>query len=117
MIIMARVARNGLTLRLATSQPLTRPTTAEKAIAATKIIGIASLVVALKAVASTATVAISEATDRSSPRTRMTKVWPTTTMPSGAAMVSTLTRLAGRRKVGESAAATSSSATRKTINP
>src|ERR1700755_692012 len=104
MIIIANVARNGLTLRLATNQPDTKPTTAEKAIAATKIMGIASLLVALNAVARTATVAISEATERSSPRTRITKVWPTTTMPRGAAIVSTLTRLAGRRKGGETTA-------------
>ena len=54
-------------MRLATSHPLTNPTAAESAIAATKMGPMAVSDSALKAVASTATVAMSDATDRSSP--------------------------------------------------
>ena len=57
-------------------------------------------VVSSKDVAMTAAVAITEATDRSNPRTRMTRHWPRTTTPSGAALVKTFWRLFGERKPG-----------------
>ena len=72
--MVASVARNGETPRFAISHPLMSPTSAENRIAATKITGIMSLELARKAVASTATVAISEATERSSPRTSSANV-------------------------------------------
>ncbi len=80
-------------------------------IAAAKITGIIASEVALKAVASTATLAISEATERSSPRTRITKVCPSTTSASGAAWMRMSCRLVGDRNEGWIALATAISAT------
>ena len=71
-----------------------------------RIAGIIASLLAPKAVATTAAVAMIEATDRSSPRTSSTKVWPSTTMPSGAACVSRFCRLLGRRKLGVASPAT-----------
>ena len=63
-----------------------------------------------KPVAITAAVAIIEATDRSSPRTIMTKLWPIATMPSGAICNSRLEMIAGAEKAGEITPPSSSNA-------
>ena len=68
-MVVASVARNGETLRLATRKPFTNPTTSPSPIAATNITGTILLSVAAKPVAMTAEVAITEATDRSTPPT------------------------------------------------
>jgi len=59
-------------------------------------------------VAATAAVAITEPTDKSRPRTMMTKVWPITTMPSGATCCSMFEMLLPLRKAGEAISAIAS---------
>ena len=76
----------------------------QNAIPTRKITGTMRFEVALNAVPITATVAISEATERSKPRTSSTKAWPTTTMPSGAAWVSTSWMFLALRKLSETSA-------------
>ncbi len=61
--------------------------------------------VSSKDVAITAAVAITDATDKSNPRTRMTRHWPSTTTPSGEALVRTFWRLFGERNPGANSAA------------
>ena len=112
MIMVASVARNGDTRRLAMTQPLASPTIAEKRMAATKITGIMLSDVARNAVAKTATVAINDATERSRPRTKMANVCPSTTIPRGAAIVSTFKRFPGRKNAGEASAANPSITTK-----
>ena len=48
---------------------------------------------------------MTEATDKSNPRTRMTRHCPSTTTPSGAALVRTFCKLLGERKPGAKIAA------------
>ena len=79
---------------------------------ATKNTGSASLSCPLKHVATTAAVAITEATERSSPRTKITSTCPMTTMPSGAACNSMLEMLLAVRKAGDKIAVTTISATK-----
>ena len=111
------MARNGDTLRLVTSQPLISPTPVQNAIPTRKITGTMRFEVALKAVPITATVAISDATERSKPRTSSTKAWPTTTMPSGAAWVSTSWMFLALRKLSETSAPKAMSRAQKTNRP
>nr|WP_323033995.1 hypothetical protein [Paracoccus sp. (in: a-proteobacteria)] len=79
--------RKGETLRRTTSQPLTKPTATASASDIRTTCGNTSFPVVLKDVATTATVAISEATDKPRPRARITKVCPITTMQRGGAWV------------------------------
>jgi hypothetical protein len=60
----------------------------------------------------TAAVAMTEATERSRPRTRMTKVWPITTTASGASCISMLVMLEPLRNAGLIAAVTRIARTR-----
>lgn len=113
----ASVTRNGETRRLVTSSPLTAPTAMPKRMQTRKITGIIALLVAPKAVATTAAVAMFEATERSSPRTSRAKACPSTTMPRGAAWVSRFCRLLGLRKLGVASDATTSSSTEKATSP
>src|ERR1700683_2889892 len=100
--MVASVARNGDTPRFATRKPLIRP--AQILVPATAAtIKATSLFEPEKPVAITAAVAIMEATDRSRPRTIMTKVWPTTTMPNGATCNSRLETLPALRKLEDTA--------------
>ena len=98
--MVASVARKGDTPRFATSKPLIRPTQMLVPATAATIKATSSFEPE-KPVAITAAVAIMEATDRSRPRTIMTKVWPIATMPSGAICNSRLETLPALRKLAE----------------
>jgi hypothetical protein len=72
-ILVANVARNGETFLFVTRSPLTRPVTSPIVIAIPAIAK-ASLFCPPELVAMTAAVAITDATDKSNPRTRITSV-------------------------------------------
>ncbi len=109
---MANVARSGDTWRFVTSRPLSRTGADARNTSVTPKMAGAEWFVSSNAVAMTAAVAITEATDRSSPPTRITNTWPITTMPSGANCTSMLTTLSARRNVGDLAPESAISATR-----
>ena len=109
---MASVARKGETLRV-TSSPLTAPIANPIAIDRPAISG-TSASTPLKPVVITAAVAIIDATDRSRPRTRMTKVWPMTTIARGENCRSRLEMFWAPMKFGETAPPNRTMAARKT---
>ena len=102
--MVASVARNGLTLRFVTSRPLIAPTRAPKPSAVGRI-QTRSASSPENEVATTAEVAITDATDRSRPRTRITSICPITTMPSGANCKSMFARLLAVNSAGAAIAA------------
>ena len=76
------------------------PTTSDMSRVAKSVSGKARAPTPSNCVAITAAVAITEDTERSKPLTKITIDWPSTTMASGATLVSTFCRLVEERKAG-----------------
>ena len=103
MIIIPNVAIKGCTLRFVMSRPFARPTRTPKRIQTSETGKRSASCPRVFIEAITVTVAMTEATDKSSPPlpVRMTKVCPRDTMPSAAAGVKTFLRFCAVKKAGE----------------